>query len=618
MKINVCSDAETMTIADTDYFIPLVKVVLRRRGLFRWRHIEVVVDGENGQVWGLEWTELGSLFAASEKKIEILETLRKEARSQFDIRNRLNLTGSWTSRLVDSMLREGLLRSTVEGTATLFEWGKRIRDLQSFKGYKISTSNESLQVDRKRAIPYRYSPGHVGRILAVVLNGTVCKTQILYKPCMCVSRHGHQLTLANRISDHQRRLIFLPVKGQGNEAKTKVMMDASTDRAFCGMGNEKGWESWTGNAHSHFLTMGSESVHLKYCPKKKFQHHIRTPETRLYYHLCHGGSTGFTAGDGTIISAPNIAEWMETRPHMRFAFIGSCAGMERTGVGSLCSGFSKNIEHQCAVVGYVRMGEPGSGWPYSLAWQNTLFRLAMEQGVPIYEALLRAQSHIPQMSRNWGFWGNRSLVIKVRTIENVPAFRGVMMEWKRAKGKRMLANNVELDRVAKDLMSHQCPAVANEMFEASRQLVAEDDTGNLRLQIRFDRRVNGILVIGDFVTMDLDPRDGEILFFKNQTQSSLQELSADVPVLPAQAASTAETEAERLLREQKIAFRQGSVRFQAPELVFTSTMPIIDTNRFMAYRILTVFTRPSGEESHSYLLVNAETGKAVSLTPPPP
>ena len=241
----------------------------------------------------------------------------------------------------------------------------------------------------------------------------------------------------------------------------------------------------------------------------------------------------------------------------------------------------------------------------------------MEQGVPIYEALLRAQSSWPQMSRNWRFWGDPGLVLKVRTAETVSTLRGVVMEWKRAKGKEVPATTAQVDSAARDLLSSRCPDIADELFEARREVVTEEDTGNVRLQIRFDRRVNGIPVVGDFVSIDLDPQDGEVLFFKDQTLSSLPALSSDVPVTPAQAAGTAETEAERLLNKQRVSFRPGSLRFGAPELVFTSTMSLVDTHRFLAYRVLTVFTRPSGEESFCHLLVDARTGKAV-LVPPPP
>jgi len=188
---------------------------------------------------------------------------------------------------------------------------------------------------------------------------------------------------------------------------------------FAGMGNEPGWDRWTGNAATWFAEGGISTDHVRFCPKATFRGRIGERDRSVYYHLCHGGPTSFLAGNGEPISATEVAAWVGSGSAKRFAFIGSCMGLGRKGRGTLSGAFlaADEAPRRKAALGYVSEGRgtqvaPDNRWWYaSFGWQHLAFSMIFRQRTPVQRAFKAAEAQFPDIRRHWDFFGDQAFTL---------------------------------------------------------------------------------------------------------------------------------------------------------------------------------------------------------------
>ncbi len=161
------------------------------------------------------------------------------------------------------------------------------------------------------------------------------------------------------------------------------------------------WNAWYQNAASWFNTMGYTTEAVSWPTEAKVQSHIQSRQTAMFYELAHGGSYSFASGcleggSAEITYASEIKNWIANYPKMPFTFIGSCAGMGDTALGSFSYEFRKGSSENTVTVGYCGMSESQCAicWVQSLEWQHTLFNY-MNQGYPVKYAFDQANADWP-------------------------------------------------------------------------------------------------------------------------------------------------------------------------------------------------------------------------------
>ena len=617
---NIPAVARKPPAQQVDLLVPILRITLvRQRWLWKSRLI-VLVDMENGNIYKRlsekrcqVFADFSSLFSSSEKEMAIIKDTKNGPRNQFQLRDRLHLTNTWTSRLLNRLVRRGLLVSISDGPDTVFGWDKGLQDLARFRGSHVSRALLTRGPAEGSIISRRFSGRTVSGCLGSVLGRTVRDLRLFYEPYRVASRADGHIQATSLITKSIRQ--FQPA--QIEESAQRLSRPRARDGAFSGMGNETGWDRWTLNAHHHFKGMNARAFHQYLCPKVTFQSMIHQEDNDFYYHLCHGDSTRFQTGDGSFTSADEVGQWMESRPPMQFSFIGSCGAMEKTGPGTLSWAFAKG-DSQCAVVGYVRMGELGNGWSVSLPWQDFLFTLAGQKGISLYESILRAQSRYPQMSEHWGFWGNRGLILKVRTLSSEPVTGGDYRMWKRASNKPARLSVSELEAIGKKIVQESCGEAAHELYLHESRKVVEEDTGAVRRLLFFRRRKKGILVLEDYASVELDPHDGSLIGFHREMHRLPPGQSGEATIKADQALDTARNAAEGLLRKNGVTYVSGSVEMGSPSLVITSKLPYVGRNRMLVYLIPVKFSRIDSEKTDTAILVDPQNGDVVGMIPPPP
>ena len=139
--------------------------------------------------------------------------------------------------------------------------------------------------------------------------------------------------------------------------------------------------------------------------------YVSNPDVEYFYELAHGGSHYFVATNTipSLYRDLDVMVDMEFRQPMRFAFIGSCEGMDYTGYGSFSDAFRKGQMTGTVTVGFDNMGG-SSGWDYEWFWQNVMFS-KMNEGLTIYDAFIFASQKYPIVAPNVVFVGDQNLKI---------------------------------------------------------------------------------------------------------------------------------------------------------------------------------------------------------------
>ena len=180
----------------------------------------------------------------------------------------------------------------------------------------------------------------------------------------------------------------------------------------------------------------------------------------------------------------------------------------------------------------------------------------------------------------------------------------------------------DLDLAGRKTLTQNCADVIDELFLTDSRVVTELDTGNERRLLCFERRLNDVLIMDDYVSVELDPSDGELIGFHQQVMRHDFAKVDKTKLLPSDIViEKASERVERFLQKAKVSFDPGSVQLSEPELVYPSKELQINADRSvtLAYRLPVTFSRTvTGIETSTNIFVNAYSGDAFFMTPPPP
>ena len=170
------------------------------------------------------------------------------------------------------------------------------------------------------------------------------------------------------------------------------------------------WIGYRINADSYFQEWCSSSTSISLPDKEELSFHVRDSSTDFFYEIAHGDHTHFLINDNWEHYYFSTARKdMENRPPMKFAFIGSCKGMNNVSLNSFSYQFRKGEMYKTVTVGYCNMTQ--SAWKYSFMWQDHMFKL-MDEKIPIYEAFMQACAEYPCISENVVFVGDEKLTVE--------------------------------------------------------------------------------------------------------------------------------------------------------------------------------------------------------------
>lgn len=173
------------------------------------------------------------------------------------------------------------------------------------------------------------------------------------------------------------------------------------------------WENWRESANQWFRKWCDFTITDKGPSKSVISEHVSNPEIDYFYELAHGSSTVFKPCPNEWYRSYMVSDDIEKRQPMKFAFIGSCGGMDTTSNGSFSHAFRKGEMYGTVTIGYSGMGE-SPGWSRSLYWQDTLFE-NMANGQTFKESFDNACLNYPIIVDAVRFKGDENL-----SIENYP------------------------------------------------------------------------------------------------------------------------------------------------------------------------------------------------------
>ena len=138
--------------------------------------------------------------------------------------------------------------------------------------------------------------------------------------------------------------------------------------------------------------------------------YVSDPNIEFFYELAHGRENYFQAD--TFLSfyyASDVKNDMTNRQPMKFAFIGSCEGMDKTGPGTFSYEFRKGQLTDTVTIGYDGMAG-SNGWNFAYFWQNCMFK-KMNQGYTIKNAFDFASARYPLIAANVVFVGDTNMKV---------------------------------------------------------------------------------------------------------------------------------------------------------------------------------------------------------------
>ncbi len=153
-------------------------------------------------------------------------------------------------------------------------------------------------------------------------------------------------------------------------------------------------------------------------PKNEISPNVRDHNVELFYEVAHGGDDWFSANIEKIYTATDVKNDMSDRSPMKFAFIGSCGGMDNTNKGTFSYEFRKGKMYDGVTVGYSGMAQC-DGWKYAKHWQDEMFK-NMDKGFTIrYSFDLACQSY-PSISESVVFCGDEQMTMVVKSDNKKP------------------------------------------------------------------------------------------------------------------------------------------------------------------------------------------------------
>jgi len=204
----------------------------------------------------------------------------------------------------------------------------------------------------------------------------------------------------------------------GNEIGKGVT--APSPKAFLLSGPHKGEDAWghfRSNAESWYKLWADSytSIYNPY-PSSQISPKVSDPDVELFYELAHGCSTWFVAHtSGALYRSSDVEDDMQSRPPMKFAYIGSCEAMNSVGDNTFSYEFRKGQMTDTVTVGLTHVGENPGTFTSTLNWQEIMFSF-MDQGNTIYDSFTLATQLVPIVEPIVRFVGDENL--KIRELVN--------------------------------------------------------------------------------------------------------------------------------------------------------------------------------------------------------
>jgi len=190
-------------------------------------------------------------------------------------------------------------------------------------------------------------------------------------------------------------------------------------------GGDDVWNSWRTSAEFWYKRWVDSytSIFSPY-PPSQISPRVSDPDTELFYELAHGSSSYFQACSSTRYYArsstgANVEEDMENRPPIRFAFIGSCGGMDSVGDNSFSYEFRKGQMTNTVTVGLTHVTSNPGTFSYTKGWQEKMFAF-MDQGYTMYDSFTLATQLKPIVEPIVRFVGDQNLKMREEVVNRDP------------------------------------------------------------------------------------------------------------------------------------------------------------------------------------------------------
>ncbi len=174
-----------------------------------------------------------------------------------------------------------------------------------------------------------------------------------------------------------------------------------------------------GNDIWDYLRNNAQGYYSKWCqhitsvfnpyPSTELSPEVSDPANEFFFEVAHGGSSYFKAHTSAYYYSSDTEDDMADRQPMKFAFIGSCGGMDQTHDGTFSYEFRKGQMVNTVTVGYTGMSGD-DGWPKARPWQDHMFNM-MDQGYTIKESFDSASAEYPTIADAVKFVGDETLTV---------------------------------------------------------------------------------------------------------------------------------------------------------------------------------------------------------------
>ncbi len=177
---------------------------------------------------------------------------------------------------------------------------------------------------------------------------------------------------------------------------------------YCNSRDPDHWRKLSENADKWFSKWLDESARVSLPTPEQVSSYIKDDHVSCFYESAHGNYEYFQCGERSTYEVADAIEDMKGRPPMKFAFLGSCGGMDSTGPGSFSYAFRKGKIENTTTVGYYQV--TGEGWRYTLPWQDLMFQ-KMDGNYTVKKAFNRACARYPVIAKQVKFRGDPNLKI---------------------------------------------------------------------------------------------------------------------------------------------------------------------------------------------------------------
>jgi len=205
---------------------------------------------------------------------------------------------------------------------------------------------------------------------------------------------------------------------EGQKIGYDISMPVETGYALsgdCNDGQGDCWSQWRASASKWFNKWCDSIESVRFPTSTELREVLQDSDLHLFYELAHGDYRSFQCGreidDYSRYHSAWLEEDMANRERMKFAFIGSCGGMTKTGDDSFSFEFRKGKMKGTVTIGYTHMPDYPGSFGDTLPWQETMFS-CMDEGETIKESFDEACSYNPALRDHVVFVGDENLKVK--------------------------------------------------------------------------------------------------------------------------------------------------------------------------------------------------------------